>query len=490
MGSKLVLALIATAPVLVVEACGGHEASIPPSSDAGEGGGSEAAAQDSAVDGRDGTITTDSDAGVVDAGNDRKEASVSEASDDGGSTGWHDVTNNAFWSTFNTTTVSQYAGSFVGGAFDGRYVYLAPDANQPGAPSVAVRYDTTAPFAVASSWQTFDTTAFLGQTVAFNGAVFDGRFVYLVPNTANTNALPALRFDTTATAFGSAASWSSFDLTGAAPNLDLCAGGTFDGRYLYLSCSAAGADGGPTIRGIVARHDTQGTFANASSWSSFDLTGPDPGAAAFIGAVYDGNAIDFAPAVALSPDGGYGVTGVSASYDKHGPFTAGSAWSTFDTTALAAAAKGFFGGAFDGRYVYLVPEANGSPPVQHESGSVARHDTTSTFDAGGVVERVRHHNSQHEREGLLGGRLGRSVRVLHPALDDHAGPVPRRAPLDLRPPGGCSTRQPWLLRPSSLRAPSSTGGSSISCLRVGTACCFVSMPVSGGHAARIFGSFF
>src|SRR5262245_13026406 len=50
--------------------------------------------------------------------------------------------------------------------------------------------------------------------------------------------------------------------------------------------------------------------------------------------------------------------------------TSAPLWSTFDTTDAYKAAHDFAGGAFDGRYLYLVPSS---------SGVVARYDTTLAF---------------------------------------------------------------------------------------------------------------
>ena len=52
-----------------------------------------------------------------------------DAASDSVATVYHDMTNPAFWSTFDLTVVSPSAKGFVGAAFDGRYVYLVPANN-------------------------------------------------------------------------------------------------------------------------------------------------------------------------------------------------------------------------------------------------------------------------------------------------------------------------------------------------------------------------
>jgi hypothetical protein len=50
-----------------------------------------------------------------------------------GATVYNDWRSHSLWSTFDTTTLGSKVKSFVGGAFDGRYIYIAP-ANGEGWP--------------------------------------------------------------------------------------------------------------------------------------------------------------------------------------------------------------------------------------------------------------------------------------------------------------------------------------------------------------------
>src|SRR5690606_8640262 len=62
---------------------------------------------------------------------------------------------------------------FDGACFDGRYVYLAPLMTR-----VAVRYDTHGEFSDPASWSMFDASP-LGMDMNV-GVLFDGRWVYYV----------------------------------------------------------------------------------------------------------------------------------------------------------------------------------------------------------------------------------------------------------------------------------------------------------------------
>jgi hypothetical protein len=158
----------------------------------------------------------------------------------------------ASWSSFDTTVVGgggdagdAGVAGFRGGLFDGRYVYLVPTG------SVVARYDTQASFTSTSAWSSYDTQISQGVT-SFGGSVagggaFDGRYAYFVG--ANV-----VRCDTQ-TNFADPSSWSSFDTTpllgDASPYT--FQGAVFDGRYLYLVPYTANLD----WMGWVVRFDAK-----------------------------------------------------------------------------------------------------------------------------------------------------------------------------------------------------------------------------------------
>jgi hypothetical protein len=288
------------------------------------------------------------------------EDAVAGDAGDAGGTVWHDMTHASFWDIFDTTGVNPNALGFCGATFDGRYVYLVPCTN--GAiHHVVARYDTQASFTDPASWATFDTTDVNQNARGFCGAAFDGRHVYLAP--LNNGAFDGVvaRYDTHAS-FTASASWATFETTGVNPNAKGFMGAVFDGRYVYLAPNY--------YIGVVARYDTQENFTASASWATFDTMGVNANARAFVGAVFDGRC------VYLVPHNCFWGGGVVARYDTQATFTALASWSTFDTTGVNANAKGFAGAAFDGRYVYLVPSDNGAL-----DGVVARYDTQANFTA-------------------------------------------------------------------------------------------------------------
>jgi hypothetical protein len=179
---------------------------------------------------------------------------------------------------------------------------------------------------------------------------------------------------------GGSSAWALFNTTGVNKRAQFFAGGTFDGRYVYLA---------PATTGVVARYDTTSTdgFQGVSSWSVFDV-GTLPGASAggFSGASFDGRFVYFVPhALQGTP------SGVVVRFDPSGAFNSAASWATFDTSTLVdggTATKGFSGAGSDGRYVYFVPNNDGMP-----DGRVVRYDTsrsasTPSLDAGGDATAV------------------------------------------------------------------------------------------------------
>jgi hypothetical protein len=294
------------------------------------------------------------DAATADAAS----ADAAPGSPDAAVTTYNDMTQAPFWSAFDLTTVQAGAKGFEGAAFDGRYLYFVPYTQ--GQSAIVTRYDTQASFASGASYTTFDTTTLAAGARGFAGGVFDGRYIYLVPRFGGGDVVA--RYDTQG-AFGNAAAWATFTTTTADPAASGFVGGAFDGRYVYLVPYNNASN---AYHGVVTRYDTQAAFTAAGSWSTFDTTTVDAGAKGFYGAVFDGRYLYLVPWIRAS--GTY--HGLVARYDTQAPFATKASWSTFDTATVDAAAAGFSGGAFDGRYLYLVPG---------HGGVTARYDTTMAF---------------------------------------------------------------------------------------------------------------
>ncbi len=281
---------------------------------------------------------------------------------------------------------ADYQG-FNGGIFDGRYLYLIPS-NSSGSGHLA-RYDTQSSFASAASWTAVNIAGAQALNSAnyggFSGAVFDGRYIYFTPgwNGSSINGYLA-RYDTQGS-LTSPASWSGVDISGASAlnsaNYRGYAGGVFDGRYVYFvpNFRAAG-----TPSGYVARYDSQGSLTSTGSWSGVDMSGAailnSTRYRAYNGGHFDGRYVYFVPS---QQDSGV-MHGDIVRYDTQGAFTSAASWSGADLTSAgmlnSANYQGFIGAVFDGRYLYLIPWDNAQPP-NSASGWVARYDTTGSSAA-------------------------------------------------------------------------------------------------------------
>jgi hypothetical protein len=260
----------------------------------------------------------------------------------------------------DTTAVSSGSQSFRGALFDGIYVYFVPGSINSVPSGTVTRYNTQQSFTLTSSCVCFDLKQVDPGCVNFWGALYDERYVYFVPDNAGSSGLVA-RYDTTQL-FNVTSSYTVFDMTSVSTYCKGFAGGVFDGRYLYFSPNNVGG----INSGTVARYDTESPFTLASSYTCFDLSRIDSRNKGFIGAAFDGRYVYFVP-------NNSNTSGVVAQYDTSLSFNAAGSYAIFDMTPIHTTCIGFYSGIFDGRYVYFVPNNNGT------SGLIVRYDTTQPF---------------------------------------------------------------------------------------------------------------
>jgi hypothetical protein len=329
---------------------------------------------------------------------------------------YNDMTDPANWSAFDTRTVGACASLCAGGTFDGRRVFLVPSYVAPDASGFVAVYDTTQPLADANAWSGFDTTRLAPTAKGFAGAAFDQHYVYVGPNFDGFFARGvAPRYDITQP-LGADASWGFFDISTLGDAGPVAGdvgynGVSFDGHYVYY---APNYDG--DLHGHAARYDTHVDYTLASSWSVYDLVANvDPAARGFFGTVALPDAVVFTPysfgvIVRFTPSkgsftdraawtkhdfgsglGGFGggvtdgrfmyfplAAGPARKYDTTKDIDQDASWESFDLGAFAPG-EIFFGGAFDGRFVYFAPYQKS--PSAAPASVVVRYDTLGPFGA-------------------------------------------------------------------------------------------------------------
>ncbi len=278
------------------------------------------------------------------------------------------------WSSFDAGTVVGLPFSGYNGAvFDGRYIYFAPFGYEPYAHGRVLRYDSLSDFNDSASWRVYDAGMTDGLlTKGFYGAVQDDQYVYFVPfNDGSEFHGRVLRYDRH-NAFESAASWEAYD-AGSIDGLTTVGykGACFDGRYIYFAPFREAE----ICHGRVLRYDTQSPFKLSTSWSVYDAEDTDMlDARGYVGAEFDGRRfIYFIP---YECDGAYHARALR--YDTEGLFSDSSSWSAFDAGNVdGMTTKGYKYSTFDGRYLYLIPYHNGSS----FSGIALRYDTCSVSES-------------------------------------------------------------------------------------------------------------
>ena len=281
-------------------------------------------------------------------------------------------TDSANWEAFDAGNIGGLTTKgYFGAAFDGRYVYYVP-CRTADFHGTALRYDTEGDFKSAASWESFDAGSTDGlATVGFAGAVFDGRYIYYIPfSDATSRHGRVLRFDTQGS-FTEAASWDAYDagMTGGSGTKGYN-GAVFDGRYIYLT--PFGYD--PIAHGRVLRYDTEADFKTSTSWNMYDAKNTDGlDARGYYGSAFDGRYVYF-----TAFHDGSNFHGRMLRYDSQGAFDSSSSWSAFDANNTdGMITVGYKGAIYDGRYVYYVPFRDG----EFRHGRLLRYDTQGAFDS-------------------------------------------------------------------------------------------------------------
>lgn len=145
-------------------------------------------------------------------------------------------------------------------------------------------------------------------------------------------------------------------------------GAVFDGRHVYF-CPELHPDGG---HGVVLRYDTHRDFHDRDSYEAYDAN-PSDGreTRGYYGGVYDGRYVYFVP----RHYDGYPHSRLLR-FDPFKEFRDPSAWSAFDFGERQT----HQGAAFDGRHIYFCPgyrnDEAGNPK---SAGRMIRYDTWSDF---------------------------------------------------------------------------------------------------------------
>ena len=151
-----------------------------------------------------------------------------------------DFSNAASWEAFDpgANGIGTDADGYAGAIFDGRYLYYVPLHNGTDFHGEVLRYDTQAVFSNVASWTAFDPGANgVGSIgVGYLDPTFDGRYVYFSPylNSLDHHG-EVMRYDTRGP-FTSTASWTAFNPGAAGVGTDPRGywGAVFDGRYVHL----------------------------------------------------------------------------------------------------------------------------------------------------------------------------------------------------------------------------------------------------------------
>jgi hypothetical protein len=285
----------------------------------------------------------------------------------------------ANWETFNLSELGSNIFSYTESLFDGKYVYYGSERNDEGAHCFLLRFNTKQNFKSSCSWEIFDAAQVVGRHGSYVGIAYDGRFIYYAPFRAGVkleveNFSAALRYDTLLP-FREARSWKLFDLSRIHPEASGYVGAKYADGAVYFCPYYSGS------KSIFVKLNVVQPFDQIFSWEWVDLSQISPLYKGYMGVEYDGRYIYFSPCL---NDNTLTTNTHMLRLDSKKSFCDPSSWEIFNL----AESKGnpFLGGyhgsmAFDGRYIYYSPLYAPLPcdiQTMHH-GYLVRFDTTRSF---------------------------------------------------------------------------------------------------------------
>jgi hypothetical protein len=283
------------------------------------------------------------------------------------------IGNIGIWDASATDGLNCMGYSGIGS--DGEYLYYSPLYNGSAYHGVILRQKIYAVFKDENTWEAYDAGSVDGLTTKgfFGNPIFDGQFMYFVPNNNGSVSGIVLRYDTTKP-FKSATSWQAYD-AGSVDSLTTKGfrGAVFDGHFIYFVPFNNGA-----YNGIVLRYDTKQPFKSSDSWAAYDLGAMADGAAkGYWGAVLQDNFIYFSPCRNATA-----YHGQILRYDLTQPFKSAGAWTVFNAATVSVNCKGLGAPCTDGRFIYY-PNATYNLVLRYDStlpftdaGSYSTYDST------------------------------------------------------------------------------------------------------------------
>ena len=145
-------------------------------------------------------------------------------------------------------------------------------------------------------------------------------------------------------------------------------GAVCDGRYVYF-CPVRDHQDRYSVHGRVLRYDTQAPFHSTAAWAAYDAGHTDGlRTVGFYGGAFDGRYVYFNPR-----DDGHGHHTRLLRYDAHGDFGDPASWSAHDIE-FPHSGQGL---AFDGRYLYFCPGYTTAPDADRTNPSASLDDEPS-----------------------------------------------------------------------------------------------------------------
>lgn len=179
------------------------------------------------------------------------------------------------------------------------------------------------------------------------GGACAGDFLYFGPGSPSVTGDCVVRYDTRK-AFKDGTGWECFSLAQISPDVTGMQGTTSDGKYIYVTELGKGLGDANDLPRRIGRHDTSSSLD--AGWEFRLTTKTNPLLTKYYGGTFDGRFMYFAP----SSDNG--VT-FYLRYDTLLPFDDDAAWTAVPSSKVLLLDASHAGALFDGKYVYYPPSS-------------------------------------------------------------------------------------------------------------------------------------
>ncbi|CAK0775073.1 conserved hypothetical protein [Gammaproteobacteria bacterium] len=197
------------------------------------------------------------------------------------------------WEVFDSNLLATLSRGFHSAVNGGEFIYFVPFVReQRDYHGLLVCYRRGGTFIDPASWQIVDLKKFNPRGCGYIGGCYDGQYLYLAPYFDGNNRFGQVACHDSRQSLDDGGSWQFFDTELVYPESRGFFGSFIHNEFVYFipHCKAEGI-----YNGQITRYDRRLPFINSDAWSVFDTTTYHAMSKGYIGGAVIGNYLYMAP---------------------------------------------------------------------------------------------------------------------------------------------------------------------------------------------------